>query len=81
MARIGNYSSTNQNLENTLKYPKDQQSRELSPRLARLVETDLVEKAIDENYTWNKYNTSTHHHNQSLEQSIDDLDFNNASSI
>jgi flagellar basal body P-ring protein FlgI len=67
LLKLGHFSSTN---ENSLK------ARENTPKMARVVDSALVERVIDENFMWNKYNSSTQ--NQSIDQisSFDELDYN-----
>jgi flagellar basal body P-ring protein FlgI len=67
LLKLGHFSSTN---ENSLK------ARENTPKMARVVDSALVERVIDENFMWNKYNSSTQNHSIDQISSFDELDYN-----
>jgi flagellar basal body P-ring protein FlgI len=67
LLKLGHFSSTN---ENSLK------GRENTPKMARVVDSALVERVIDENFMWNKYNSSTQNHSIDQISSFDELDYN-----
>ena len=67
LLKLGHFCSTNENSVKT---------REHSPKIARLVDSALVERVIDENFMWNKYNSSTQNHSIDQISSFDELDYN-----
>ncbi len=67
LLKLGLFQSSN---DSTIK------AREHSPKIPRLVDSALVERVIDENFMWNKYNTSTHNHSIDHASSFDEFDYN-----